>query len=282
MTNNKDDYVIFEVTLKNNSSDKYKIKKISDNNSKEYISTTYTYPDEYINSGETISIDIKLSYDKELLNQDELDLDDLTIKLDLVNEKGSSSSATINPKTNDGIIKYIILLGVSILAIILIVVVKNKGIKVIAIGFVLLSITLIPIIANADEKIELNIRFTNLVVKGRYDSYLVIFDKNSDDATGLMPNQVIKLGNVTKLNKNTFQRYAYGFVGWTVNKDGSGNFYANEAEVLNLVSEDVHEITLYAQWEKVMAVNVSYDNSKTGVNCSDAQCMIDYLYSQIE
>ena len=33
---------------------------------------------------------------------------------------------------------------------------------------------LLPSITYADEKIELNIKFTNLIIKGGYDSYSVI------------------------------------------------------------------------------------------------------------
>lgn len=63
----------------------------------------------------------------------------------------------------------------------------------------------------------------------------------------------------THLTKNVYTRVGYEFVGWNTRPDGSGDSYADGAEVLNLsiadcnnpetwVNEDNGEIILYAQW----------------------------------
>ena len=39
------------------------------------------------------------------------------------------------------------------------------------------------------------------------------------------------------------------------------------------------DLTLYAQWQRVMANNIEYHNNE--LNCDDAQCMIDKLYEML-
>ena len=60
----------------------------------------------------------------------------------------------------------------------------------------------------------------------------------------------------THLRKNGYSITGYKFIGWNDKPDGSGNFYRDEQEVLNLcdlTEEDRNNenIVLYAQWEKV-------------------------------
>lgn len=60
----------------------------------------------------------------------------------------------------------------------------------------------------------------------------------------------------TKLNPNQYSRVGYQFVGWNTRADGSGDLYPDEAEILNLSTEEYDEVegtgcvTLYAMWEK--------------------------------
>lgn len=106
-------------------------------------------------------------------------------------------------------------------------------------------------------------------------TYSIIFDKNANDATGSMSNQTMTYGVSNNLRQNAFVRTGYLFNSWNTAPDGTGNSYSDGQSVSNLTGNS--SITLYAQWDRVMAENIGYDNSITGVNCSDAQCMIDYL-----
>lgn len=54
----------------------------------------------------------------------------------------------------------------------------------------------------------------------------------------------------TRLRSNRYSCVGYKFVGWNTKADGSGSFYADRAEVLNLTTEDGGTVRLYAQWEK--------------------------------
>jgi uncharacterized repeat protein (TIGR02543 family) len=79
-----------------------------------------------------------------------------------------------------------------------------------------------------------------------YD-YTVHFDKNANDATNTMADQVFKFGVSQALTANTFTREGYTFTGWNTKSNGSGTSYTDGQSVSDLTT--VHEtVTLYAQW----------------------------------
>lgn len=100
------DFVTFELVLKNNNSDKYKIDSIVNNNISDNVMVEYDFDHDYIEPGHTFNISVKLSYHNQLLNKDKLTLNDLSIKLNLLNSNGSSSSVVLDPKTGDNLIFY--------------------------------------------------------------------------------------------------------------------------------------------------------------------------------
>ena len=107
------------------------------------------------------------------------------------------------------------------------------------------------------------------------DSFTVKFEPNGaldaggkSDVTGEMPPQKFHDLNSedqpTTLRKNAFTRPGYEFTGWAESKTGEGLTYADEepfAEVTiyqgNKI-EDGGTIILYAQWEKLPDVTISY------------------------
>ena len=107
------------------------------------------------------------------------------------------------------------------------------------------------------------------------DSFTVKFEPNGaldaggkSDVTGEMPPQKFYDPNSedqpTTLRKNAFTRPGYEFTGWAESKTGEGRTYADKepfAEVTiyqgNKI-EDGGTIILYAQWEKLPDVTISY------------------------
>lgn len=100
-----------------------------------------------------------------------------------------------------------------------------------------------------------------------WNRYQVIYDSNTTDwVGGYMENslhmynneQVYEGKEVTpsgRLSKNTYTRIGYEFQGWNTMPDGSGQEYADQAEILNLTTENYDEtgkgtVTLYAQWKR--------------------------------
>ena len=79
--------------------------------------------------------------------------------------------------------------------------------------------------------------------------YSVVFNGNSDTVTGTMGDQSFTYDVEQALNPNSYVRTGYTFTGWNTKEDGTGDSYANEAEVKNLTATKNGSFTLYAQWE---------------------------------
>ena len=64
----------------------------------------------------------------------------------------------------------------------------------------------------------------------------------------------------TRLNPNTYTRIGWTFIGWNTEADGSGTYYEDEAEILNLcdgdynVDEEAGTVVLYALWQPARGI----------------------------
>ena len=110
------------------------------------------------------------------------------------------------------------------------------------------------------------------------DSFTVEFNRNGDDVTGEMPPQKFHDPNSkdqpTMLRKNEFKRRGYVFTGWAeypTRGEGQGRTYADEAPFAEVTKYrgvkivDGDSITLYAQWEKLPDVTISYTPEPTSL-----------------
>ena len=79
--------------------------------------------------------------------------------------------------------------------------------------------------------------------------YTITYDSNG--GTGITADSVHIYDSERALTKNGFTKGNYAFMGWNTDPDGNGEFYADEAVVKNLASEDGSAVILYAQWERV-------------------------------
>lgn len=69
--------------------------------------------------------------------------------------------------------------------------------------------------------------------------------------TGSMKTQACNYGTAYKLNKNTFKRKGYTFIGWNTRPGGKGKAYKNQQTVKNLTTKMNGVVKLYACWKKV-------------------------------
>lgn len=99
--------------------------------------------------------------------------------------------------------------------------------------------------------------------------YRINFDKNDTNANGTMNPQTMAYDVPSNLNANAFTNRGYSFIGWSENKDGSERIYLDREEVVNLVSSNNGEVTLYAQWVKNKSISITY-NIKTDDNDGDS------------
>ena len=78
---------------------------------------------------------------------------------------------------------------------------------------------------------------------------------------------------IKKLNRNTFSREGYLFIGWNTEPDGSGLGFTDEQEIWNLTEDNYDPesnkgtVCLYAQWKKVTySITYKLDGGKNGSN----------------
>lgn len=127
------------------------------------------------------------------------------------------------------------------------------------------------------------------------NQYKVSYDVNTVETYGgYMPDSYHMYNNateyegrsvtpITHLTKNAYFRRGYEFVGWNTEADGSGQYFADEAEIRNLTDADCKEggkVTLYAQWRKSVSIlridaGAGSYNGKSGIT----QIAQEYLSS---
>ena len=95
------------------------------------------------------------------------------------------------------------------------------------------------------------------------DSYTLHFDANG--GTGMMIDQVVKIGKNTTIKANSFTKEDHSFGGWNTAPDGSGTSYPNNYSITSDLGNNGDVITLYAQWIAPADYNVHFDaNGGTG------------------
>lgn len=88
----------------------------------------------------------------------------------------------------------------------------------------------------------------NLYAQWTANIYRINF--NSNTGIGTMDTQVCTYDVSTNISANKFKKTGYTFAGWCTvdNPTETTEIYNNSQEVINLVSENNGQITLYAQW----------------------------------
>ena len=79
----------------------------------------------------------------------------------------------------------------------------------------------------------------------------VSFNKNNENATGTMSDQVLFQDGSSTISKNTFQLSGMKFMGWSTTASGTGNgvyYYGDEAVYVSPNPGVNNAVTLYAQW----------------------------------
>lgn len=169
--NEINDFVIYEVSFENKEAYDYTIDKVFDNNTSSNLSVEYDYSEELLASG-TGTLRIKLAYKTKLLNVEKITLDNLSVTMNLTRSDGSKTQVKIsNPTTGDNIVKYVFILTISIVGVVL--TKKNVKIKNYKVGklLLILPILILPFAIFAAERFEINIKFSDVEVKGEFEVY---------------------------------------------------------------------------------------------------------------
>ena len=108
-----------------------------------------------------------------------------------------------------------------------------------------------------DEQVTSITKTTQLFAQWEINKEYVTFDANG--GTGTMSDQEFEYNVLEKINKNTFTKTDYVFIGWNTETDGSGVSYTDEQSI-----QITNDITLYAQWRKEKFYITFNANSGTG------------------
>ena len=128
---------------------------------------------------------------------------------------------------------------------------------------------LCPFSDNLEQGVETGWHWCSAISANRY-RVVYLPNANGEKYAGVMAESYHFYDNATQyegravtpqthLSKNTYARVGWRFAGWNTAPDGSGESYADEAEILNLCAEDYQPgedsgtVYLYAMWERARA-----------------------------
>jgi len=238
--NQLNDYVTFELTLKNNESEKYKITSITDNNTNENLEVEYDYLDDYISSGDEGKVRVKLTYKNKLTNEN-ISLDNLTITISTQNEQGDTSQIVLNPNTGDNILHFLVLLIIAITGLALI---KLKKKTKVGILILIVGIIMIPFAVLAEEKLEISFKFANIEVKGEFETYNVTIDKGDGTDPVVIPvTYGEKIGELPDAPEKT----GHTFIGWIDEENREiteDTVITGPTNLIPVYRKDKHELTI--------------------------------------
>lgn len=206
------DYITYKIILKNIDNTDYQVLSVSDNNTNQYIKFSYSFNNELNKNDKEILLTIK--YDKECEN--DLSLKDVKTIIKLTdNTEEKEVVIDSNPKTNDSITKYAILLIVSL--VVLFILINNKKTNKVFKVFII-ALLLVPsiIYAAKEVNVSLSISSAKIKVNRKFD---VTFD--TDGAESIDSQTIRKGGTVTKPANPT--KANFEFVRW-VNKTEEYDF----------------------------------------------------------
>ncbi len=115
-----------------------------------------------------------------------------------------------------------------------------------------------------------------LSIKPQCISYTLKWDlNNGTGASGVSyADQSVNFGDTINLLTYKPTRAGYNFDGWK--SSVTNTTFSASAGATDVNPTNATTVTLTAQWTQIMAENVGY-TAPSGVSCSDAQCMIEYL-----
>lgn len=134
-----------------------------------------------------------------------------------------------------------------------------------------------PFCTNLEQGRELGLHYCKAI---SWNKYVISYSPNlgtgyMDDSNHIYNNATEYEGEEvipqTHLSKNSYTRTGYEFVGWNTKANGTGQFFSDGQEVINLSSEENGFVQLYAQWkvsESTLEINPNGGtyNEKSGIS----------------
>ena len=255
----KDDYITYNITFKNNTSDKYKILSITDDNDSDYLD--YTYDDlsnTELNAGDEKTFNLTITYKQETNN---LTISDKAVSLTLTYEKedGTTGSETItnpdnnattgkvkestknitNPKTGDNVTTYIIL-GIISLVGLTITTVSKKHLSKSLMAIALVSSIALPLGVRADSD-KFIIKFNNNIKDVDFKiTYNANGGKFSDNSTtkvnSYADDEIIKISHTENIDDTGKKLFGVGEYWDNTNITGTDRVDKDNPDKLHVIT----------------------------------------------
>ena len=219
------DYVEYKLTIKNTSTEDYKLNVLSSNNNSSNL--TYTFDNvknTVVNAGDEIEIRFRITYNQKnngaLLSNQPVNL---TLSYGTPNQDFDAVILDIaNPKTYDGILTYIILFIVSLICLILLILGRNKLSKILFIVGIV-SIISIPFIVKADDN-KFEIKFDNNNITRAYTKLASGLEFNKKIVDISDPNNGLEI-ECSNFKSNIYSDYLDQYTCYLADKSYEDDYY---------------------------------------------------------
>ena len=162
------DFVTYEVEIKNNSDRTYTLSKIINHLNTNYLNVESNDTGISISGGERKTLHVRVKYAQELINQESYSPNDSSITLNFVD-----TTKIENPFTLDRWITMILILFM--ITFVISCTLYYQKLKKIA----LILLFFIPVFVFAQEMLNINFQFSNVKVRGSFLSYRIQLDDGS-------------------------------------------------------------------------------------------------------
>ncbi len=173
--NELNDYVKYELVLKNDSDVDYTIANVNDDNQNGHITTSYEVSQNEFKSGEEISVYVTMKYTSLIGTTREDVANGLSISLNYDNGEESTVNVVdpeVNPSTSDNVIRYFVTLGVSTIALIFV----FSGVKKYKVFKALVIVAIMVPTFGSAIAARINFKITgNIVINRVFHDYTVTY-----------------------------------------------------------------------------------------------------------
>ncbi|MBR5663034.1 MAG: InlB B-repeat-containing protein [Bacilli bacterium] len=259
------DYIIYDLKIKNTSSEDYTIKSITDNNTSEYLKYTYdNLSNVVVNAGTEKDLSLTITYIKQATDPDLSNTEtNLIITYEKVGggEEQEEITPSVNPdeedkggspKTGDSVIIYFILGGISIIGLVVLSKNKKKNKIIVILGFML-----IPLCVYANT-LRLSIKFSNNIKTVAYD-----IEIDLGNGSSIIYKSLAKGAKLTKPEDPTKRGYKFD------------NWYLNN-EVYDFDTVITSPISLEARYTKeTYEISYDLDGGSLGSNTNPTEYDVD-------
>ena len=229
--NEVNDFVTFNLEIKNNTNINYVLESINNNIQDDYLLIESSDINNTIKSNSITNIKIRITYKNEIINSEDINLSNVFLRLSF-----KDPTVLVNPLTGSGTVR-IFLTGSFLLALTAFTLRKKKK------YLLLLLLFLIPTFVFALDNYNMDLIFDDINIKGRYLDYNITINNGTElnQISRTYGEPIGELPNIVEIE-------GYTTIGWV---DQNDQVVTSETIVTN-------DLVLAPKYE-VIKYNITYD-----------------------